>query len=150
MASWSSDACPAVTYPSVYSVNPASARGFDEEVIGEKRRCSRRPLHCDVQMIPLASDQHPHPADPITGECLNISQDGLYGTVTIGYGVAVGQRYVFRLRTHELGPEGRQVVLREGVIVRTDLLLSSQGDQVGIAVRFCGHRSGVLGAPAEA
>ncbi len=129
---------------------PAGRWADPEEAVGEKRQCPRRSLHCSVQMIPLATDQQPHPADAITAECWNISEGGLYATVPIGYGMAVGQRYVFRLRTRELGPDGQQVVLRQGVVLRTELQLSSDGDQVGVGVRFCGHRSGVLVTPAEA
>lgn len=115
--------------------------------LAEKRYSARRALNCTVQMLPLASDQQPHPADAISGDCLNISDTGLYATVAIGYGMAVGQRYVLRLRTRELGPEGPQLVLRIGIITRTELVLGAGADQVGVGVRFCGQRSPAVESP---
>jgi hypothetical protein len=143
---WSKGA--ALAQPWVHGLEESSVGGLATEEGCEKRACGRRELHCPVQLIPLASDQNPHPADAISGECLNISEGGLYGTIPIGYGMAVGQRYICRLRTRELGPDGQQVVLRQGVVVRTELLLSDDGHQVGIAVRFCGRRGGFLATPA--
>lgn len=152
MAALSSDPAAVIAggFPPYPPAMGRTASILDEEAIGEKRRCRRRALHCPVQMIPLSSDVDPPVADAIMGECLDISQDGFYGTVPIGYGMAVGQRYIFRLRTREPGPDGQQIVLRQGVVLRTELLLSADGDQVGFGVRFCGQRHGVLAMPAEA
>ncbi len=79
----------------------------------------------------------------IPGECHNISERGMYGTVRVGFGMAIGQEYVFRLSLSEQGPNAGslQTIARKGVVVRTELLLGDDGDRVGIGVRWCGQRA---------
>ena len=122
----------------------------DVEVLDDRRECSRRNLRCPMQLIDLSLDPVSQESRAIPAECLNLSDWGLYGTVKIGYGVAIGQRYLFRLRARQLGPEpgSIQVISQEGLIVRTELLLGTDGDRVGISVRLCGYRSGVTAVPA--
>ena len=93
-------------------------------------------------------------AHPVPADCLNVSDSGLYGVVSIGYGVAMGQRYTFQLAIPERGPEpgSRQVVSQQGVIVRTELLINpkGEGDRVGIGVQLIGQRAGVIPMPDHA
>jgi hypothetical protein len=127
--------------------NPASdlTTYGDIELSDDRRDSDRRNLRCPMQMIDPSLDAVSQESRAIPAECLNLSQWGLYGTVKIGYGVAIGQRYVFRLRIKELGPEpgSVRVISQEGLIVRTELLLAKDGDRVGISVRLCGHRAGL-------
>src|SRR5437868_4818972 len=94
---WSETA--AAGQPWMYGMEAPPALGglALDEGVAEKRSSARRGLRCTLQMIPLASDENPHPSDAITGECLNVGDNGLYGTVPIGFGMAVGQRYICRL-----------------------------------------------------
>lgn len=119
----------------------------------EKRQCLRRSLRCALLLNRNAAEGKGEPA-AIPAECLNISSSGLYGIVPIGYGVAIGQRYTFRLTIGERGPEpgSRQVVSQQGEIVRAELLLGEDGygDRVGIGVRLFGPRSGLVPMPATA
>ena len=114
----------------------------------ERRQCFRRPLRCGMLLIEgLGKDAR----DTIPGECLNVCDGGLYGTVPLGDGVTMGQRYTFRLMVGERGPEpgAVQVITQQGVVVRTELL-AGRGDgedRLGIAVRLAGHRSGVIAMP---
>lgn len=128
------------------SASTWGAGGIDEEGMStrEQRTWPRRSLRCPVQLIPLSGESSPEITDALTGTCLDFSEGGMYLTIPIGYGMAAGQRYIFRLNTRERGPEGEQVVLRQGMIIRAELLLGGDGHQVGLAVRFTGHRSGVV------
>lgn len=116
----------------------------------ERRQNTRRSLHCKLQLIDDALEEVDSPL-VIPGECLNVCDGGLYGVVPIGYGVAMGQRYTFRLIIEERGPElsNVQIVSQQGQVVRTELLIGEDGngDRVGIAVRLCGHRTGVVPMP---
>lgn len=117
----------------------------------EKRQCQRRPLRCMMVLIDTSKDQKDEPS-AIPAECFNICDGGLYAIVTIGYGVAMGQHYTFRLSIGERGPEPgtRQVVFQHGTIVRTELLLgeTGSGDRIGIGVQLYGHRTGCISMPA--
>ncbi len=115
----------------------------------DRRQIGRRSLCCQLILIDDVADGRPDP-QAIPAECLNVSDGGLYGIVPIGFGVARGQRYTFRLLTNERGPEpGSQVVSQQGVIIRTELLVGADGtgDRVGVAVRLCGQRRGVVPMP---
>lgn len=115
----------------------------------DRRQIGRRSLHCKLLLIDDVADQRPDP-QVIPAECLNVSDGGLYGVVPIGFGVAKGQRYTFRLLTNERGPEpGSQVVSQQGVIIRTELLVGADGtgDRVGVGVRLCGQRRGMVPMP---
>jgi hypothetical protein len=86
----------------------------------------------------------------IRAECRNVSQNGLYAEVPIGFGVAKGQQYVFHLDFGENGPSpGGEHVVQPGTVVRTELLIAENGeeDRVGIGVRLHGHRVGVMPLP---
>jgi hypothetical protein len=115
----------------------------------DKRQCPRRGLRCPLTMTQLLPDPTIGDTHPIEGECIDISDGGLYAIVPLGYGVAIGQRYLFRLRVRERGPcpDPNPVVTQEGTIMRTELLLDAGGDRVGIGVRLCGHRTGDLILP---
>lgn len=116
----------------------------------EQRQSYRRPLRCRMLLVEDGGDES-DPAAIIPGDCLNVSSNGLYGTVPLGYGVAVGQRYTFRLSIDERGPEPGdvQVVRQQGVIARAELLADREhrDDRLGIGVRLVGHRSGVIPMP---
>ncbi len=115
----------------------------------ERRQCFRRSLHCG--MLLMEGEGTEDARDVIPGECLNVSDWGLYGTVPLGYGVALGQSYTFRLMVDERGPEpdATQIIVQRGVIIRTELLMNwdGGGDRVGIAVKLIGHRRGVIPMP---
>jgi hypothetical protein len=115
----------------------------------EHRQVRRRPLRCGMSLVASGSPSPDSPA--IRGECMNVSEGGLYGTVPTGCGVSVGQRYTFHLTVHECGPEpgDTQTVSQQGIIVRTELLLDPEGtgDRVGLAVRLVGRRTGVIPMP---
>ncbi|MHC4445440.1 MAG: hypothetical protein ACYTF1_01060 [Planctomycetota bacterium] len=117
----------------------------------EKRQYLRRPLRCKMVLIDNAQEEKNHPTT-VPAECYNICDGGLYAIVTIGYGVAMGQHYNFRINIGERGPEPgtQQVVFQHGKIVRTELLLgeSGKGDRIGIGVQLYGHRSGCVPMPA--
>jgi hypothetical protein len=87
----------------------------------------------------------------ITGSCFNVSDVGLYGIVPLGHGVAMSQRYTFQLTVGEPGPGagGCQIVTQQGIVVRSELLVSPDGqtDRVGIGVQLIGQRSGVISMP---
>jgi len=133
------------TYPVPHPSLPSGA-GLD------RRQRPRRALHCNVTLIDNVTSGGSWPAS-VPGECLDISDGGLYLTVPTGYGVTIGQRYTFRLTIPEHGPEPgpMQVVSQQGLILRTELLsgLSGQEDRVGLAVRLTGQRSGVVPMPGD-
>lgn len=119
----------------------------------EKRQAPRRSLSCSLSLIggPRGSR-----AAPVTvpADCCNISSGGLYAIVTIGYGVAIGQRYTFQLTVGERGPEPgtRQIVSQQGEVMRAELLLGEDGygDRIGIGVRLFGPRAGMVPMPMTA
>jgi hypothetical protein len=119
----------------------------------EKRQCNRRGLRCKISLIDHSPGDDVQ-AHPVPADCLNVSDSGLYGVVSLGYGVAMGQRYTFQLAIPERGPEpgSRQVVSQQGLIVRTELLINSkgEGDRVGIGVQLIGQRAGVIPMPDHA
>lgn len=102
----------------------------------ESRRSPRQSVQCEMLMVDPTWWESEN-SQPIRGECLNLSDDGLYGVVPLGYGLAVGQRYVFQLRL----PEGELTVSQPGTIVRTELLLGVDGDRIGVGVRLSGPRN---------
>jgi len=116
----------------------------------EKRQCNRRGLRCKMTLIDNtpADDVQAH---PIPAECMNISDNGLYGIVPIGYGVAMGQRYTFQLEIAERGPEPgtEQVISQLGTIVRAELLINpnGEGNRVGLGVKLLGQRTGIVPMP---
>ena len=70
---------------------------------------------------------------PVRGECRNLSDSGLYMVAPIGYGLAVGQRYLFHVGT--MDGRGRHES-RHGTIVRAEVVLGQDDDRLGIGVRF--------------
>ncbi len=114
-----------------------------------RRQCARRSLRCPVLL--LECGEHDVRPRAIPGECLDVSDGGLYAAVPIGYGVAAGQRHTFQLTIGENGPEPGlgQIVTQQGIILRTELLIETggRGDRVGIAVRLIGPRAGVIPMP---
>lgn len=127
---------------------PSRWSGVSTMLDHDMRQCARRALRCHVLMIDLADEGEEGPLT-ISGECLDISDSGLYAIIPIGYGVVVGQQFTFQLTISERGPEpgACQVVSQRGRVVRTDLLMSSDGHQLGIGVRLVGPRSGVVAMP---
>lgn len=114
----------------------------------DKRQCPRRSLRCGLRMVDVAVDGESGPVI-IAGMCVNISRDGLYALVPIGYGVNVGQTYLFHLSLAELGPEpgSHRIVSQKGRVVRIDLLSSGENHQLGIGVRLTGPRTGMVPMP---
>jgi hypothetical protein len=120
----------------------------DDWAVRDKRQCMRRSLRCGVRMIRLHADGAT--GGVIPADCVNISDGGLYANLAPGHAAAIGQRYEFYLHVGERGPEGtQQIVVQSGVIVRTELLLECRGDRIGVGVRLCGHRTGVIPMPAR-
>ncbi len=114
--------------------------------MGTRRQCPRRSLHCPIRLIDFSEDHPGGRTIPATGQ--DVSDGGLYAIVSIGYGLAVGQRYLFEMAHEGLGPEPGtlRMVQQWGEILRTELLLNDRGqsDRVGIAVRLYGHRESVI------
>ena len=116
----------------------------------ENRQCRRRGLRCKMALIDDTGGPDAQPQS-IPGDCFNISNTGLYGIIPIGFGVGIGQRYTFQLTVGEPGPEpgSFQVVTQQGLVVRSELLMSSDGqtDRTGIGVQLVGQRSGLIPMP---
>ena len=116
----------------------------------EKRQCRRRGLRCKMALIDNFGGPDAQPQS-IPGECYNIGATGLYGIIPIGFGVGIGQRYTFQLTVGEPGPEpgSFQIVTQQGLVVRTELLMSPNGqtDRMGIGVQLVGQRSGLIPMP---
>ncbi|MGQ9649080.1 MAG: hypothetical protein ACUVXJ_03135 [Phycisphaerae bacterium] len=114
----------------------------------EKRQGRRRSLRCSVELL---NDAEENEQRPLTAECLNIGDGGLFAILPANVGVAIGQRYTFRLIIGERGPEPghRQCVTQKGEIIRLELLLGQEGyaDRIGIGVRLFGPRSGIVPMP---
>jgi hypothetical protein len=113
------------------------------------RQAVRRQLRCGLVLV---DDVMSAPgAGTIPGECLNVSDGGLYAVLPLGYGVTVGQRYTCRLTIPERGPEPGpvQLVSQQGMVLRTELLAGGgeDEDRLGVAIRLIGHRSGVMPLP---
>ncbi len=103
---------------------------------GESRQAPRRAVRCEVLLSDPDWWETENPL-PIRGECRNLSEGGLYMVAPIGYGLGVGQRYLFHVRSGE----GTGHVSQPGVIVRTEVLLGRDEDMVGIGVRLNGPLS---------
>jgi len=116
----------------------------------EKRQCNRRGLRCKMTLINNSPGDDVQ-AHLVPGDCLNVSDSGLFGVVPIGFGVAMGQRYTFQLSIPERGPEpgAEQVISQQGTIVRAELLINpnGEGNRVGIGVQLIGQRTGVIPMP---
>lgn len=145
------DPIPSPSYPAMASM---AAPVFWREALrdNDTRQCVRRSIRCDMYLIDdVDREEESTAAQVIPAECLNISDSGLYGVVPIGYGVAMGQRYTFRLTIGERGPDpgANQLVSQVGTVIRTELLIGADGsgDRVGIGVRLHGHRSGTVPMP---
>lgn len=125
---------------------PATARD------DERRQAARRSLRCEMLLIDDVMEEKEFPP-VIPAECFEIGEGGLYGSVPIGYGVAIGQKYTFRLTVGERGPEpgALQIITQKGKIVRAELLVGADGfgDRVGIGVRLYGHREGMVPMPSR-
>jgi hypothetical protein len=115
----------------------------------EKRQGRRRSLHCPVL---LTGDEDGRKEKQIQAQCINIGDSGLFAVVPASANVAIGQRYTFRLDIGERGPEPgcHQSVAQQGEIIRLELLLGEDGyaDRIGVAVRLCGPRCGIVPMPA--
>ena len=116
----------------------------------EARQCARRSLHCEMFLVDNVMEDSAGIV-VIPGMCLNVSDGGLFGTVPLGFGVAMGQRYTVRLKIGERGPEpgSLKLVSQQGRIVRAELMFGPDGyaDRAGIALRLYGHRDGMLPLP---
>ncbi|HOB73922.1 MAG TPA: PilZ domain-containing protein [Phycisphaerae bacterium] len=97
----------------------------------ECRQCPRRPMRHELLITDPDWWETENPL-PIRGECLNLSEEGLYAVVPDGLGMAVGQRYLFEM--HSERDEDR--LSRLGTIVRMEMTLGHGHDQVGIGVRL--------------
>jgi|GEM_PF-1953244 len=114
------------------------------------RQTVRRPLRCKLVLVNDVMSAPVH-AGVIPGECLNVSDGGLYAVVPLGCGVRVGHRYTCRLFIPERGPEPGpvQTVSQQGMVLRTELLAGGgrDEDRLGVAIKLIGHRSGVMPLP---
>ncbi len=122
------------------------------------RQSARRPLKCRLLLEAGAArpdtslpDASLPDATVVPGQCVNVSDSGLYAVVPLDCCVAVDQRYTFRLMIDERGPEPGEVQLvsQQGLVTRTELLAGTadEEDRVGIGVRFVGSRTGVIPMP---
>lgn len=98
----------------------------------ENRHCPRHSVRHEVLITDPDWWETENPL-PLRGECLNLSDDGLYVVVPWGYGLSIGQRYLFHLRTLD-GEE----ICRFGTIVRTEVLRGHAQDRMGIGVKLAG------------
>lgn len=99
-------------------------------------------------MLLIASTAGQDARVAIPAECRNLSDSGLYAIVPMGYGVAIGRRYIFELAAGESGmkPGSRQLVSQQGEVTRAELLFGENwhADHIGIGVRMTGSCSGLL------
>ncbi|GMV95926.1 MAG: hypothetical protein AMXMBFR83_02950 [Phycisphaerae bacterium] len=100
----------------------------------ERRSSPRQAISCEVLMTDPTWCETENPL-PVRGACLDVSEDGLHAVLPDGYGLAVGQRYVFRLRPFEGEPESVPLL---GTIVRAEPLVRDGSDAVAIGVRLLG------------
>ncbi len=148
-----SSAIPSVPIPSAARPGAGNPLGLRWPVTTrdiEGRQCARRSLHGEFRLVDDVAEEKESP-QIIPGECLNISDGGLYGTVPLGYGVAIGQCFTVRLEIDERGPEpgSLQNISQKGRILRAELMIGEDGyaDRVGIAIQLYGHREGVIPMP---
>lgn len=100
----------------------------------ECRRAPRRTVDLEVLMTDPGWWETENPL-PVRGECRNLSEGGLYMVAPIGYGLAVGQRYLFHVGATDGGGQHES---RHGTIVRSEVLLGEDDDRLGLGVRFDG------------
>ena len=98
----------------------------------ESRISPRRTLQCAVIMTDTAWYEAENPL-PVRGECLNVSDHGLYAVVPNGFGLAIGQQYLLQLLSPDPETDSEP---RLGTIVRTERLLRDGADHLGIGIRF--------------
>jgi hypothetical protein len=98
----------------------------------ECRRKPRRAVQSEVLMTDPGWWETENPL-PIRGEARNVSDNGMYVIAPIGYGLAVGQRYVFHVGASD---EHNGRASHYGTIVRTEVLLGRDDDRVGLGVRL--------------
>ncbi|MCK6457322.1 MAG: PilZ domain-containing protein [Phycisphaerae bacterium] len=99
----------------------------------EKREFERHHIVTDVWLLDLEG------LTVLRCQTDDIGQGGLHATVPIGFGLAVGQRYELRLRSHADGaptPRGAGWSACYGTIIRTRLLTSGDQHRLGFAMRF--------------
>jgi hypothetical protein len=125
---------PTATYGEVNVAREIAARQQALDSIEERRRWPRNIPPISTTLRTLAGIEIPAcPTD-------NLSEGGMRLTVPIGFGVAVGQRYEVLL--HPAGAEPGMADLvgqeRYGTVVRTEIMLASEGDddRVGVGLRF--------------
>lgn len=100
----------------------------------ESRRAPRRTVNLEVLLTDPGWWETANPL-PVRGECRNLSDNGLYMVAPIGYGLAVGQRYLFHVGpTHGRGPHES----RHGTVVRAEVVLGDDADHLGLGVCFDG------------
>lgn len=105
------------------------ATGFSD---AENRSRPRQAVRLELLMTDPTWCETENPL-PIRGECLNLSDDGLYAVISPGYGLAVGQRYLFQLRPADSDAEPAPLL---GIIVRAERLAGENEDQVAVGVRL--------------
>ena len=124
----------------LFSANSSAFSRFKTIEEEEKRSCRRWGCGYSAALIKKSENDLD---TVIPAKCVNISNDGLYAIVPMGYGVAIRQRYTFQLTLRERCSENisDKFVCQEGEIARAELLFGDDGfaDHIGIGVRFFGN-----------
>lgn len=98
----------------------------------DKRRRIRRTASHDAYLIDASG------RTVLRCHVQDLSRTGMYATVPVGFGLAVGQSYEIGLGRRQEPRAARRydVASCTGSIIRTDLLSSEDAHQLGIAVQF--------------
>lgn len=107
-------------------------RGHAGMTEADRRHVARDDTACDLWMVG-------HEGSTILRcHCDNVSPIGLHLVAPLGYGIAEGQRYELRSRL-----PGRAALpgfeferVRWGTVVRTEIIVGSHGDHLGVGVEL--------------
>ncbi len=111
--------------------SPAVPRSLVAKTI-EQRSHRRRKVAMDLWLTDLSGDL------VLRCQCRNVSAGGLYATATVGYGLAVGQRYELRL-SPGTGKSGSLLLgdsLGYATLIRTHMRAEGDPNLIGVAARF--------------
>jgi hypothetical protein len=104
----------------------------------ERRSSQRQQQHAEVCLISLRG------CEVLRCRLHDVSDAGVYVSAPIGFGVAVGQRFEVLLGADSANePNPRRLSPGEyATVVRTRVDVGSDGDSVGVALRFDRPRMG--------
>lgn len=129
------------------AVDPSERRGPESllppelvfDAANDRRMGRRLRLRLPALLIPLGS------AEPMACHSDDVGAGGIHVTVPVGYGVGVGQRYelVLTPTDHAHPANDAQLAARLQsqasqyvTVVRTQVHVDSNGDRVGVGLRF--------------